>query len=436
MRYALAFISCMLLMVACFAMTNLPDIPAARVNSTTGLMTPIELVSAVSRHVIVFYPTGAGINITNTTFTENKSCDNSTQAFWNCSANTTSVDGAFWIINESASTTTGYNASINISNTSFMQNVSNASSFDLAIYGGHYSGYSTYVNNSRTCNSTNTSVSGTCAGTGLYGGANYTALENSSLNLPYNITINISNTSFGVAGGLINLAINAGYFGDTTPVTIDILNNDSVWVNLGQVNVNSMDNRSYTGLNASIYAAGNITQLRFNHAANGDNSTNATLVVDYAAANITYANAASGNVSVSLYSNKSTWVTLGYLSEETLGWVNLTGLDPRVYAPSNLTQILFNHSANGTSGATGIKLDYVAAVAHTNATVATNATIAVQGSIDNSNWFTFGTMSAMTSPTYLLLTNMTATFVRFNITSLTIGNNPTNYVTVRYLGVY
>lgn len=438
MKWTFALLMLALLAATCMANTALPDRYFTRTNSTTGLMDPMELVSAASKHVFVFFTSGSGANIANTTFTTLKACDNSTQSIGNCASNTSTVDGEYFVINESASLTTSYNATINITNNATLN--TSTSSFDLIVYGGHFAGYTTHVNMSRSCNHTNaqntTTSSGTCAATAAIGGSNYTINENSSYNQAYAAYINITNVSFGVSGGVFSITVAAGYFGDTVPVTIDILNNDSSWINLGRVNVNSMDTVTFSGLSPTVYAASNITQIRFNHANAGDNTTNATLVIDAVYANLTYANSASGNVSIGLY-NGSDYVTVGYLPTDSFGWVNVTGINATTYAPTlNRTQIIFLHSNNGTNNSEGIKLDYVALRSHVESTVTTTASIGIEGSIDNTHWFNYGNFTGATTPATLLLTNMTVPYVRLNVTALSIGNDPSNSFTINYLGVY
>lgn len=442
MRYVMPFIFLMLLVSSSFAMTNLPDRYATLVNSTTGVSDVVSLVSAISRHVFVVTPLGAMTSQNATLFTSAVTCTNSSQAFLGCNANLTAVGGANYTINETNSLTTAYNTTLNLSNVSLIS----ASTIDIGLYAGHFRQTSLNITNVTAC--TNSTISsGTCASLARIGAGNYSILENASNNTPYNATISMANISLNITTGALDVSdcslgvhIYGAYFGTTGPVTIDVLYNNTTWVTYANLNTNSYDWRNISGLDPITYAYNNITYVRFNHAANGNNSTDLNSTVDIDFFNIvrTCNNTISGNVIVQVW-NGTDFVNMTNLTTDALGWANVTGLDASKYmfdnGTLNATNVSLFHPNNGTNGSAGIVVDYFAVTTHVNTTISASATIGIEGSIDNLNWFRFDTFTA-TAPTYRLVTNMTATFIRLNITALTIGNATGNNITTRYMGVY
>ena len=437
------FIFLMFLVSSSFAMTNLPDRYANLTNTTTGLTSTIQLVSAISRHVYVISFAGNGSSTSSTNFTDALTCTNSTQLVRGCGNTSIAYDAKNITINETSSLTVKYNMTLNISNISLI----NTSTFDIAIYGGHFRQFATNITNVTAC--TNSTISsGTCASLARIGAGNFSILENASNNTPYNSTLSMANISLNITTGALNMSdcslsihIYGAYFGTTGPVTVDVLYNNTTWTTFRNLNTNSYDWANVTGLDPITYAFQNITYVRLNHAANGNNSTdlNNTIDIDYFGMVRTCNNTVSGNVVVQVW-NGTEFVNKTNLTTDAMGWSNITGLSGAAYifdnGTLNATNVSFFHPSAGANGSTGAVIDYFGVITQNTSTVTQIATVGIEGSIDNTNWFRFDTDSDVTASSYTLITNMTVPFVRFNITALTIGTDASNYLTIRYLGVY
>ena len=402
-------------------------------NSSTGLTDTISLANFYRTHVFVPYYTDSGYSQTEYNITKTKTCGNWSMSIGG-SCNNTDAD-----------------LEISFSN----------------------------MTSAKTCNTTNSNVSGTCiAGTQARGGSNYTLNESANTSVFMNMTINISNSTLSGYNGTFDLNYRAGYFGTNSTGTSSIyIYNSSVWEKIGDLANNGFSDEEYTGLDPHYYASSGLVQLVINHSANSTTG-NTGIVVDYISvdythrpllllnesyqtdkymnltiniSNDTLGNASStfrvevlggyfgtnatGNTTVSLY-NGSAYISQDVnLSLNSYSWINLTDLSGNgTYVNDNVTSILFNHSSNSTTGNTGIIIDTARIWLTANTSITATANITMQGSLDNSHWYSMGTATDVTGVSYNEV-NKSAKFIRFNITEMDLGNDTSNNLHISYLGV-
>lgn len=94
------------------------------------------------------------------------------------------------------------------------------------------------------------------------------------------------------------------------------------------------------------------------------NITNATLGTYMSTFDIIYragyyGTNSSGTTGMYLW-NGATWVQVATLATGGYSDERISSLDPMVYAQNNITQVMFLHSTNATTGNTGISVDYLA----------------------------------------------------------------------------
>jgi len=198
--------------------------------------------------------------------------------------------------------------------------------------------------------------------------------------------------------------------------------------------LNATSGENYTINESTAYTTNTSVRVGYNMTINiTNNQTNSThFNISIYAGNFWSVN--TGIVGVSILNNDSTWVSLGSLESNTLGWVNASNLSADTYSSENITQLRFSHDSNSSASNIGAVVDYIGISAWNYTAVSPNATVTMYGSIDNVNWINFTTMSNITAPVYFELKNLTKG-IRFTINSLTIGNNTGNNFKVSYLGI-
>lgn len=209
-----------------------------------------------------------------------------------------------------------------------------------------------------------------------------------------------TNTSFATGVCTTNLTIKDGYN----------------WTILSNGSIGASYNVTINNSNSSLGTSGTLFQL--------------SLYGSYITKNI------SNNATIDIYDGSS-WINLGSMTPNVTQWFNYTDLASATYLTGGNVSVRVRHQGAGmlADNTSGLYLDYMSIDASSNATYAGSGGVFMQGSIDNSNWFNVSN-NITTQPSYNLLTNFTATFVRFNITGLVLGNDPSNFFGISYLGVY
>jgi len=208
--------------------------------------------------------------------------------------------------------------------------------------------------------------------------------------------------------------------------------NSSYAIGVCSTNLTKLDGFNWTILrNSSVSTAYNVT-INITNSSLGASGTVFNLSIYGAFINKNLSN----NATIDIW-NGTVWVNLGKMEPNSTQWYNYSNLAASSYYTGGNVSVRVQHQGIGSStdNVSGLYLDYLKFDSSVNTSVTSAAGIAMQGSIDNTYWFPVSA-NVSTFPSYTLLTNFTAKYIRFNISGITIGNESSNYLGINYLGVY